>query len=61
MTRPLTPQDVSRRPVRPGGTLLDDISLPATVVTSPDVLNAVIDAAIEMREKAERVAGSGPC
>ena len=48
MTRPRTPQDLSRRPARPGGTLLDDITLPATVATSPDVLNAVIDVAIEI-------------
>jgi len=47
MTRPTTP-DQSRRPVYPGGTLLDDISLPASVATSPDVLNAVMDVAIEI-------------
>ena len=40
MTRPLTTQDLPWRPVHAGGTLLDDISLPATVATSPDVLNA---------------------
>ena len=48
MTRPTTPQDLPWRPARRGGTLLDDISLPATVATSPDVLNAVIDVAIEI-------------
>jgi diadenylate cyclase len=48
MTRPLTPQDQPWRPVRRGGTLLDDISLPATAATPPDVLNAVIDVAIEI-------------
>jgi DNA integrity scanning protein DisA with diadenylate cyclase activity len=48
MTQPTTSLARRGRPVRPGGTLLDDISLPATVVTSPDVLNAVIDVAIEI-------------
>jgi DNA integrity scanning protein DisA with diadenylate cyclase activity len=48
MTRPTTPQDLPWRPLPAGGTLLDDISLPATVATSPDVLNAVIDVAIEI-------------
>jgi len=48
MTRPSTPQDHGRRPVRSGATLLDDISLPATIATPPDVLNAVMDVAIEI-------------
>src|SRR3954463_8123698 len=47
MTLPTTP-DQSRRPVYPGGTLLDDISLPAIVAPPPDVLNAVMDVAIEI-------------
>jgi len=48
MARPTRPQDDGRRPVRPGGTLLDDISLAAIVATPPDVLNAVMDVAIEI-------------
>jgi len=47
MTGPTTP-DQRRRPVYPGGTLLDDIALPATIATPPDVLNAVMDVAIEI-------------
>jgi diadenylate cyclase len=48
MTRQRTPQDLPDGPFRPGRTLLDDVSLPATVATSPDVLNAVMDVAIEI-------------
>jgi diadenylate cyclase len=48
MTPPTRPQDHGRGPIRPGGTLLDDISLPAIVATPPDVLNAVMVVAIEI-------------
>src|SRR4051812_40391265 len=48
MAQRRTPQDLSWRPAHRGGTLLDDITLPAPVATAPDVLNAVMDVAIEI-------------
>jgi diadenylate cyclase len=48
MTQPMKSHELAQRAVRPGETLLDDISLPPTVATPPHVLAAIVDMAIEI-------------